>query len=141
MEHQIRVVSEQHRDIKMVLGIGIDIIEIERIKKSVDRFGDRFLKKIYTAIELEYSLKKKNKYQHLAARFAAKEAIYKALSSDTNEVYSWQDVEIYNEVNGLPKVKFYGNLKDYLSNGKELKISMSHSEHYVTCVAILYSAK
>ena len=141
MELQIRVVSEQHRDIKMVLGIGIDIIEIERIKKSVDRFGDRFLKKIYTAIELEYSLKKKNKYQHLAARFAAKEAIYKALSSDTNEVYSWQDVEIYNEVNGLPKVKFYGNLKDYLSNGKELKISMSHSEHYVTCVAILYSAK
>lgn len=141
MEHQIRVVSEQQWGTKMVLGIGIDIIEIERIKKSVDRFGDRFLKKIYTATELEYSLKKYNKYQHLAARFAAKEAIYKALSSDTNEVYSWQDVEIYNEVNGLPKVKFYGNLKDYLSNGKELKISMSHSENYVTCVAILYSAK
>jgi len=141
MELQIHAVSEQLRDIKMVLGIGIDIIEIERIKKSVDRFGDRFLKKIYTAIELEYSLKKKNKYQHLAARFAAKEAIYKALSSDTTEVYSWQDVEIYNEVNGLPKVKFYGNLKDYLNHGKELKISMSHSEHYVTCVAILYSAK
>ncbi|MDQ7816132.1 MAG: holo-ACP synthase [Melioribacteraceae bacterium] len=123
----------------MVLGVGIDIIEIKRIKKSVDRYGERFLNKIYTAIELEYSLKKKNKYQHLAARFAAKEAIYKALSSDTNEVYSWQDVEIYNEVNGLPKVKFSGSLKDYLNHGKELKISMSHSENYVTCVAILYS--
>jgi holo-[acyl-carrier protein] synthase len=125
----------------MVLGIGIDIIEIDRIKKSIDRFGDKFLKKIYTTIELEYCLRKKNKYQHLAARFAAKEAIYKALSNDTSEVYSWQDVEIYNEVNGLPKVKFYGTLKDYLNHGKELKISMSHSEHYVTCVAILYSAK
>lgn len=124
----------------MVLGIGIDIIEIERIKKSVDRFGDRFLKKIYTAIELEYCLKKKNKYQHFAARFAAKEAIYKALSNDTSEVYSWQDVEIFNEVNGLPKVKFYGTLKDYLNHGKELKISMSHSDNYVTCVAILYSS-
>jgi holo-[acyl-carrier protein] synthase len=124
----------------MVLGIGIDIIEIKRIKKSVDRFGDRFLKKIYTAIELEYCLKKKNKYQHFAARFAAKEAIYKALSNDTKEVYSWQDVEIYNEVNGLPKVKFYGTLKDYLNHGKELKISMSHSDNYVTCVAILFSS-
>jgi holo-[acyl-carrier protein] synthase len=124
----------------MVLGIGIDIIEIKRIKKSIDRFGDRFLKKIYTTIELEYCLKKKNKYQHFAARFAAKEAIYKALSNDTNEVYSWQDVEIYNEVNGLPKVKFYGTLKDYLNHGKELKISMSHSDNYVTCVAILFSS-
>lgn len=125
----------------MILGIGIDIIEIERIKKSVDRFGNRFLNKIYTAIELEYCLSKQNKYQHLAARFAAKEAIYKALSNDTNEVYSWQDVEIYNEINGLPKVKFYGNLKNYLDHGKGLKISMSHSENYVTCVAIIYSTK
>ncbi len=125
----------------MVLGIGIDIIEIERIQKSVDEYGDAFLKKIYTKIEVDYSLTRPNKYQHLAARFAAKEAIYKALSNDTDTVYSWQDVEIYNEPNGLPKVKFYGALKDYLNHGKELKISMSHSENYVTCVAILYSTK
>ncbi len=124
----------------MVLGIGIDIIEIERIKKSIDKFGNAFLKKIYTKTELDYSLSRKNKYQHLAARFAAKEAIYKALSNDTNTAYSWQDVEIYNELNGLPKVKFYGTLKDYLNHGKELKISMSHSENYVTCVAILSRA-
>ena len=123
----------------MVLGIGIDIIEIERIKQSVDQFGDHFLNKIYTKKELEYSLSKSNKYQHLAARFAAKEAIYKALSSDTDKVYSWQDVEIYNETNGLPKVNFFGSLKDYLNKNKQLKISMSHSENYVTCVAILFS--
>jgi holo-[acyl-carrier protein] synthase len=121
----------------MVTGIGIDIIEIERIKKSVDNFGNNFLNKIFTKTELDYSLSRINKYQHLAARFAAKEAIYKALSNDTEQVYSWQDVEIYNEVNGLPKVKFYGALKDYLNDGKEIKISMSHSEHYVTCVAVL----
>ncbi|MEW6702837.1 MAG: holo-ACP synthase [Bacteroidota bacterium] len=125
----------------MVLGIGIDIIEIERIKESVDKFGDSFLRKIYTKRELNYSLSRKNKYQHLAARFAAKEAIYKALSNDTDKVYSWQDVEIYNEVNGLPKVNFYGSLKNYLSDDKELKISMSHSENYVTCVAILFSTR
>lgn len=123
----------------MVLGVGIDIIEIKRIKKSVDRFGERFLNKIYTTLELEYCMNKKNKYQHLAARFAAKEAIYKALSCDSAEVYSWQEIEIFNEKNGLPKVKFNGSLKDYLNHGKDLKISMSHSENYVTCVAILFT--
>lgn len=123
----------------MVLGIGIDIIEIHRIKESIDKYGESFLRKIYTQLEIDYSLSRKNKYQHLAARFAAKEAIYKALSSDTDKVYSWQDIEIFNEVNGLPKVKFYGELKDYLSDGKEIKISMSHSDNYVTCVAIVYS--
>jgi holo-[acyl-carrier protein] synthase len=122
----------------MVLGVGIDIIEIERIKKSIDRFGDHFLNKVFTKTEIEYSLSKANKYQHFAARFAAKEAIYKALSSDTDKVYSWQDIEIYNEKNGLPKVKLFGSLKDYLNEDKELKISMSHSENYVTCVAILH---
>jgi holo-[acyl-carrier protein] synthase len=125
----------------MVLGIGIDITEINRIKESVDKFGESFLKKIYTKTELEYSLSRKNKYQHLAARFAAKEAIYKALSNDTDQIYSWQDIEIYNEPNGLPKVKLFGELKDYLNDDKQLKISMSHSENYVTCVAIVFSTK
>ncbi len=125
----------------MVLGIGIDIIEIERIKKSVDEFGEKFLSKVFTRTEIEYSISKKNKYQHFAARFAAKEAIYKALSSDTDTVYSWQDIEIYNEVNGLPKAKLFGALKDYLNEDKELKISMSHSDNYVACVAILHSTK
>lgn len=120
----------------MILGVGIDIIEIERIKKSVDRYGDRFLNKIFTITELEYSLKKKNKYQHLAARFAAKEAITKALSS-FDKVFRWQDIEIYNQTNGMPTVKLYGKLKDFLGEDKSLNISMSHSDHYVACVAIL----
>ena len=125
----------------MVLGVGIDIIEIDRIKESIDKFGDQFLNKVFTKKEIEYSVSKVNKYQHFAARFAAKEAIYKALSSDTNKVCNWQDVEIYNEVNGLPKVKLFGSLKDYLNEDKELKISMSHSQNYVTCVAILHSSQ
>jgi len=125
----------------MVLGLGIDIIEIVRIKQSIETYGDKFLNKIFTKNEIEYSITKPNQYQHFAARFAAKEAIYKALSSDTNQVYSWQDVEIYNDKNGLPKVKFYGALKNYLNENKQIKISMSHSEHYVTCVAILYQSQ
>ena len=122
----------------MVLGIGIDIIEIERIKHSVKKYGDRFLNKIFTSVELEYSLSKKNKYQHLAARFAAKEAIAKALSSLGDKGFSWKNVEIYNEKNGMPRVKLFNELKELLSNDESLKITMSHSEHYVTCFAILY---
>lgn len=123
----------------MIFGIGIDIIEIERIKKSVDKFGDLFLNKIFTEIELEYSLKKKNRYQHLAARFAAKEAISKALATGWSKGFRWKDIEIYNEPNGLPKVKLFGNLKDFLGQDKLMQISMSHSEHYVTCFAIIYA--
>ncbi len=123
----------------MVVGIGIDIAEIERIKKSIERFGDAFLNKIFTESELEYSLPKASKYQHLAARFAAKEAISKALATGWNKEFRWKDVEIYNEPSGLPKVKLHGKLKKFLGDNKELKISMSHAENYVACVAILYT--
>lgn len=122
----------------MVIGIGIDIIEIERIRKSVEKYGDRFLKKIYTEKELEYCLKKKYKYQHLAARFAAKEAVYKALATDWSEDVSWHNIEISNEPNGMPVVTLHGGLKKFLEEEKCLKISMSHSREYVACVAIIY---
>lgn len=122
----------------MIIGIGIDIIEISRVRKSVDRFGDHFLNKIYTQNELDYCLAKFNKYQHLAARFAAKEAIYKALASNWEKDASWKSIEITNEQNGLPKVTFFGKLKEYLSDDKDIKISISHSENYVTSVAIIF---
>jgi holo-[acyl-carrier protein] synthase len=122
----------------MVIGIGIDIIEIDRIKESVDEYGDQFLQKVYTPAEIKYCLSKKNKYQHLAARFAAKEAIYKAISSNWDSELSWQDMEIINAPNGMPEVKFKGNLEKFLAGDKSLKISMSHSRDYVACVAIVY---
>ncbi len=122
----------------MVLGIGIDIIEIQRIKQSVEKFGDQFLNKIFTQGELDYSLSKKNKYQHLAARFAAKEAIAKSLAGGDNKGFRWKDIEIYNEKNGLPQVRLNGDLRKFISNDKSLKITMSHSDNYVTCFAILF---
>ena len=122
----------------MIIGVGIDIIEIERIKESVDKFGNKFLNKIYTKSELEYCLTKSSKYQHLAARFAAKEAVYKALTTGWHEKATWQDIEISNEPNGMPIVTLKGKLKTFLSNNSSLKISMSHSRDYVSCVAIIY---
>lgn len=130
--------TDWQKDIEMVIGIGIDIIEIDRIKDSIDRFGEHFLNKIYTDVEIEYCLKKFNKYQHLAARFAAKEAVAKALSTGWNKDFSWQNIEIYNEPNGKPVVKLKGSLSQFLEPDKNLKISMSHSRDYVTCVAIIY---
>lgn len=122
----------------MVIGIGIDIIEIARIKKSVDEYGDSFLNKVFTQNELNYCLSKHNKYQHLAARFAAKEAIYKALASGWEKEATWKGMEIKNEPNGLPIVTFFGKLKEFLADDKDIKISLSHSDNYVTCVAIIY---
>ncbi|QQS37974.1 MAG: holo-ACP synthase [Ignavibacteriales bacterium] len=122
----------------MVIGIGVDIIEIDRIKDSVDRFGERFLNKIYTKHELDYCLSKSNKYQHLAARFAAKEAVAKALATGWNKEFRWQNIEITNEPNGMPVVELTGKLKTFLSEDKSLKITMSHSRDYVVCMAIIY---
>lgn len=123
----------------MIFGTGIDIEEIERIQESVEKYGDHFLNKVYTKTELEYCLPKKNKYHHLAARFAAKEAIAKALSAGWEEGFNWKDIEIINEKNGKPIVNLYGKLKEFVSEDKGLQISMSHSRNYVTCFAILYT--
>ena len=122
----------------MVIGLGIDIIEIDRIKDSIDKFGDRFLKKIYTQNEINYCNSKSNKYQHFAARFAAKEAVYKALASGWEKASTWQSIEINNEPNGMPVVKLNGKLSSFLSDENNLKISLSHSRDYVACVAIIY---
>ena len=123
----------------MIFGIGIDIIEISRIKKSIKKFDKLFLNKIYTQTELDYCFNKKNKFQHFAARFAAKEAIAKALATGWSKGFRWKDVEIFNEPSGMPNVRLHGNLEKFLGADKSLKITMSHSEHYVTCFAIIYA--
>ena len=122
----------------MVFGIGIDIIEIDRIQKSIERFGEHFLAKVFTQVEIDYASSKVIPYQHYAVRFAAKEAIAKALSTSKNKGFQWKEIEIYNENNGLPRVNLYGKVKDILGDDKELKISLSHSDNLATCVAIVY---
>jgi len=122
----------------MVLGLGIDIIEIARIKRSIDRFGDKFLEKVFTEGEINYCNSKFNKFQHFAARFAAKEAVYKALASGWKEGLRWKDIEIQNDTSGMPSIKPSGKLKSFLSDDTQLRISISHSDSYVTSVAIIF---
>ena len=124
----------------MVLGLGIDIIEIARVKKSIDNYGDRFLEKVFTHEEIKYCNSKFNKFQHFAARFAAKEAVYKALASGWQEGLRWKDIEIQNDNSGMPSIKPSGKLKTFLSDDTQLRLSISHSDNYVTSVAIIFKS-
>jgi holo-[acyl-carrier-protein] synthase len=119
----------------MKIKCGTDIIEVSRIKESIEKLGDKFLNKIYTQKEIEYCLSKNNmKYQHFAARFAAKEAIFKAISSLLKNKYeiTWKDVEVLNDENGRPYVHFLNN--NY--NIEQIDISISHLKEYAiaTCI-------
>lgn len=125
----------------MIIGIGTDIVEVERIKSSVENYGEKFLNKIFTPLELEYALNKKSKYLHLAARFAAKEAVVKALAECCDKGFVWKDIEIYNNENGAPFVKLKGKFAEYMGETKEIKITLSHSENYAVAFAILFEKK
>lgn len=106
---------------------GTDIIEIERIKNSIEKFGERFLNTVFTENEIKYcESKNRQKYQHYAARFAAKEAVYKALSNNINTPNEWKCIEILSEESGRPKV----NLKIEIKNLNNIDISLSHCELY-----------
>jgi len=124
----------------MVLGLGIDIIEIDRVKKSIEVYGNKFLDKVFTEAEIKYCDKKFNRFQHYAARFAAKEAVYKALASGWQEGLRWKDIEIQNDASGMPSVNTTGKLKSFLADNTQLRISISHSENYVTAAAIIFKS-
>lgn len=114
----------------MKITCGTDIIEIDRIKESIEKNKEEFLNRVYTKNEIEYSESKKNvKYQHYAARFAAKEAIFKAVSSKLKDKFelSWKDAEILNDENGKPKVRFIDKKPKDLES---IDISISHCKSY-----------
>ena len=119
---------------------GTDIIEINRIKESIESLGENFKDKIYTEKEIEYCESKRSvKYQHYAGRFAAKEAIFKAISELLNDKFeiSWKDAEILNDEQGKPRVIFSSKkLQEKIEN---IYISISHCKEYATAnVVIIY---
>lgn len=117
----------------MKISCGTDIIEIDRVKSSIESIGERFLNTIYTKKEIEYcESRKAQKYQHYAARFAAKEAIFKALSTRIGSQYTWKDFEVLNDENGKPKVF----LSTEISNLEDIDISISHCKTYTVANVI-----
>lgn len=117
----------------MKIRTGVDIIEIERIKQSIEDTDGKFCERVYTQKEIEYcESKKTQKYQHYAARFAAKEAIFKALSTRIGHKYTWKDFEVLNDENGKPKVF----LATEILNLEDIDISISHCKAYAVANVI-----
>ena len=122
----------------MNIKCGIDIIEVERIKESIEgNAGEKFLKRVYTQNEINYCESKSiTKYEHYAARFAAKEAVFKAISPILEGKYNinWTDIEILNDSDGRPFVK----INEEKVKNIQIDISMSHIKEYATanCVVI-----
>ena len=128
----------------MQIKVGIDIIEVERIKKSIEEIGDSFINKIYTEQEKIYcEARKKTKYEHYAARFAVKEATFKAISTLLKDKYSisWKNVETINDKNNKPTINFIALDKEVEKELKKIQsidISISHIKDYaIANVSIL----
>ena len=125
----------------MILGVGIDIIEVSRIQASYERFGERFLNRILHPNEIKYCLSHKVPAPFLAARFAAKEAISKAFGTGIGAQLGWQDMEVGRKESGEPLVILHEAGRKLLEarGGRVVLISLSHTQAHATAVAILES--
>jgi holo-[acyl-carrier protein] synthase len=119
----------------MIYGIGTDIIEVKRIEGSVERFGQHFLDRIFSADEQVYCLRHRDSSRHFAGRFAAKEAIVKSLGTGFRDGIHWLDIEIINDVHGKPVVQLSKKLKE-LFDSPVVHLSISHGKDYATAFAI-----
>jgi len=120
----------------VIFGIGIDIIEVARIRKAHARLGKRFLDGIFTEREQSFSLKHADPSERLAARWAAKEAFLKALGTGHSRGVRWRDVEIIDNEHSRPTVKVYGKPAALLGNRK-VHLSISHLADMATAIAII----
>lgn len=118
-----------------ILGLGNDIVEIERIRSSIDNHGYRLISRLFTPKEQDYCLKYKDPIPHFAGRFSAKEAVVKALGTGFGEHASWLDIEILSDESGKPCVYFSAKLQPKCQNTHML-ISISHCQLYVVATAI-----
>ncbi len=123
----------------MILGLGTDITEIARVTSSLERFGDSFLNRILRPEEIAYCRAYRHIAQPVAARFAAKEAISKAFGTGIGAELGWHDMEICRQKSGEPYVILHGGGKTLFTarGGKQLLITLSHTQNYATAVAVL----
>ena len=124
-----------------ILGSGIDLVECERIRQSVEKFGDRFLNRIFLPGEQSYANSQKFPHRHLAARFAAKEAVSKAFGTGVGARLGWHDMEVCRHANGEPYLQLHANGGQLLRErgANRVMISLTHTEHYAAASAILIS--
>ena len=123
----------------MIIGTGIDIVEIARFRKVLARAGERFLTRVFTDDEQRFCLKRKDPGPHFAVRFAAKEAVFKALGTGWAKGVTWLDVEILREEQGAPFVLLHGAAQEIaaLKGVGRVHLSLTHTDNWAAATAIL----
>lgn len=121
-----------------IIGIGTDITECLRIARMIERHGELFINRVYTTEEIKYCQSRKQATQHYAGRWAAKEAILKAIGTGWRRGISWRDMEVRNEPGGKPVVAVRGGVKDVVEQLgiREIQVSISHCRTHATATAI-----
>ena len=123
----------------MVIGMGTDLIETRRVQESIDRFGERFLERIFTAGEIAYCMRKKNAAESFAARFAAKEAGAKALGTGISRGVSWKEFEVKREASGKPTLSLSGRAAELagIMGIRRVELSLTHSRELAMAVVLV----
>ncbi|MGA9565570.1 MAG: holo-ACP synthase [Candidatus Korobacteraceae bacterium] len=127
--------------VAMIVGTGIDIAEVDRVAKTIARFGRRFTERVFTADEIDYCESKANKIERYAARFAAKEAAMKAIGTGWSRGVTWQSVEVRRLPGSRPTMAFHGRAGEFFSKLGAVRahLSLTHTEQYAMAVVILES--
>ena len=123
----------------MIVGTGVDIVEVPRVTAAIERFGRRFLARIYTEAEIRYCQSRRNSAERFAARFAAKEAALKALGTGWGRGVAWREVEVRREPGGRPSVHFSGRAAEFAARlgMKQASLSLSHTAELAIAQVIL----
>ena len=123
----------------MIVGSGVDLCEVQRIKDAIARYGRRFVERIYTDREIAYAQSKANLYERYAARFAAKEAGMKALGTGWRGGVAWRDFEVTNLPSGRPTLQFHGKAAEYAKKlaVENISLSMTHTSVQAMAIVIL----
>ena len=123
----------------MILGTGVDLAEVGRIRDAIGRYGDRFIRRIYTEGEIAYVERKANKYERYAARFAAKEAGMKAIGTGWHGGITWQDFEVINLPSGRPTLNFHGRAAEVAAKlgVRHVALSLTHTKEQALAMVVL----
>lgn len=125
----------------MIFGIGIDTIEVPRIERTISRYGEQFLNRIYSKQEISYCLSRRFSAEHFAARFAAKEAFAKAIGTGIRRGFRWSEVEVRKEYSGKPMIRLYGSMlgiaAKIVGSEYQVTVSLTHTKETAEAVVII----
>jgi len=125
----------------MIVGTGIDITEVQRIREAIERYGERFLKRVFTEGEIQYCESKANRVERYAARFAAKEAGMKAIGTGWNHGVRWRDIEVARKPGGRPTLMLHGKAAEFAAKlgATNIALSLTHTQEEAMAQVILES--